>query len=240
MHFEERARIDTPEGVTLDLRLAGIGSRMLAWMLDGLIKLAGFIALMVLAAVTDLDGAVVLGLIAVYALAAFFFYDVAFEVLWGGRTPGKRAMGLRVTMSSGTSIGFTASAVRNMLRLVDFLPGLYAVGIVSIGVTKWNQRIGDLAASTLVVREGTSVEIGTTPLPEVSVPVGLDVTAVTGEQLVLARKFLDRRQSMSGGSRIKLAATVAAKLRPTLGGPISHLDDEELIEVVVVAKARSG
>ncbi len=240
MHFEERARIETPEGVTLDLRLAGIGSRMLAWMLDGLIKLVGFIALAVLVAVMGLDGTIVLGFIAVYVLSAFFFYDIAFEVLWAGRTPGKRAMGLRVTMSSGASIGFTASAVRNVLRLIDFLPSLYAVGIVSIGVTKRNQRIGDLAASTLVVRERTSVETGTAPLPRVSIPAGLDVTGVTAEQLVLARRFLDRRDSMSQGSRIELAGKVAAALRPALAGPIADLDNERLIEVVVVAKARSG
>ncbi len=240
MHFEERARIETPEGVTLDLRLAGIGSRMLAWMLDGLIKLAGFIALVIFAAVIGLDGTIVLGLIAVYVLSAFFFYDIAFEVMWAGRTPGKRAMGLRVTMSSGTAIGFTASAVRNVLRLVDFLPGMYAIGIVSIGATAQNQRIGDLAASTLVVRERSSVETGTTPLPQVSVPAGLDVTGITADQLVLARRFLDRRDSMSTGSRIKLAATVAATLRPALAGPIADLDNEQLIEVVVVAKARSG
>ena len=240
MHFEERARIETPEGVTLDLRLAGIGSRMLAWMLDGLIKLAGFIALAVLVAVMGLDGTIVLGLIAVYVLSAFFFYDIAFEVLWAGRTPGKRAMGLRVTMNSGASTGFTASAVRNVLRLIDFLPALYAVGIVSIGATAQNQRIGDLAASTLVVRERTSVETGTTPLPRVSIPAGLDVTGVSAERLVLARRFLDRRDSMSQGSRIELASTVAAALRPALAGPIADLDDERLIEVVVVAKARSG
>ena len=187
-----------------------------------------------------LDGTIVLGFIAVYVLSAFFFYDIAFEVLWAGRTPGKRAMGLRVTMSSGASIGFTASAVRNVLRLIDFLPSLYAVGIVSIGVTKRNQRIGDLAASTLVVRERTSVETGTAPLPRVSIPAGLDVTGVTAEQLVLARRFLDRRDSMSQGSRIELAGKVAAALRPALAGPIADLDNERLIEVVVVAKARSG
>lgn len=240
MHFEERARIDTPEGVGVDLTLAGVGSRMLATILDTLIKFVAWIPLVWVLGLISGEGSVLLGVTALYAVFAFFFYDMAFELGWAGRTPGKRAMGLRVTSTSGAAVGFTASAVRNVLRLVDFLPLLYAVGLVSIGISSRNQRIGDVAAATLVVRERRSVELESQPLPTMQLPTGVDVTAVTEEQLALARRFLDRRASIDNRTRRKLADEVAATIRPVVAGPIATWDSERLIEAVVVAKSRSG
>ena len=92
------------------------------------------------------------GAFAISAFLIFFVYDVAFEVLAGGRTPGKRWNGLRVVRTGGQPVGFVSSTIRNLLRVVDLLPGFYLVGIVSILVTKRNQRVGDLAAGTIVAR----------------------------------------------------------------------------------------
>jgi uncharacterized RDD family membrane protein YckC len=93
---------------------------------------------------------------AIWVLLGFLLfvgYDVAFEVLASGRTPGKRLTGLRVVLENGGPVTFPASAVRNVLRLIDLLPGTYLVGIASILVSSRNQRLGDHAAGTLVVRD---------------------------------------------------------------------------------------
>src|SRR4029078_15726 len=110
-------------------------------------------------------------LVAVLIIASFlvfFGYDVAFETLASGRTPGKRATGLRVVRQGGEPAGVMAAAVRNLVRLVDIQPGmLYAVGATSIFFSQRNQRLGDLAAAPRVVRERR-------PPPPMARPTGPD------------------------------------------------------------------
>ena len=93
---------------------------------------------------------------AIFSSAVFgviFFYHVLFEVLGSGRTLGKRWTGLRVVRSGGRPVTLTRSALRNVLRVIDILPGFYAIGMTVIFITRLNQRIGDLAAGTHVVRD---------------------------------------------------------------------------------------
>ncbi|HEV7685083.1 MAG TPA: RDD family protein, partial [Acidimicrobiia bacterium] len=158
MTYDDRISIPTPEGVELELVLAGLGSRLVAAIVDQLIKLAVFLALFVLGGALSGDnaGGFLVAVLVVASFLVFFGYDVAFETLASGRTPGKRAAGLRVVRLGGEPVGFLASAVRNLLRLVDSLPGIYAVGAVCILFSSRNQRLGDLAAGTLVVRERTA------------------------------------------------------------------------------------
>ena len=154
MQYEERTRIATPEGVELELVLAGLASRFIAELFDGaliLLMLAATIALAVL--VGGAGGFVLVSIALGGVLLISVAYNVAFEVLAAGRTPGKRWTGLRVVMEGGEPIGFRASAIRNLIRLIEGLPLWYVPAIVSILVTKRNQRLGDLAANTLVVRE---------------------------------------------------------------------------------------
>ncbi|HZB74666.1 MAG TPA: RDD family protein, partial [Solirubrobacteraceae bacterium] len=123
MEYEERTRIATPEGVELELVLAGLASRFMAELLDGLI-LGVLIAALVAAAALAGGGAGVL--ILVIALGGILLlaiaYHVAFEVLAGGRTPGKRWCGLRVVLEGGEPVGLRASAIRNLLRLIEGPP----------------------------------------------------------------------------------------------------------------------
>src|SRR4051812_40364926 len=120
---------------------------MIDWVLTGLLIAA--LAILLFAIGSGVATAVFLVLV----FLVWFGYDVLFEVLANGRTPGKRACGLRVVRSGGQPIGFVASSVRNLLRLVDGPLTSYIAGIVSIVVSKRNQRLGDMAADTLVVRE---------------------------------------------------------------------------------------
>src|SRR5689334_9091338 len=124
--------LETPEGVALELTLAGIGSRFTAAVVDSLIQSALLIAFFIIVAITASAGDSPAPLaIAAFALGwflVFFGYDILFEVLASGRTPGKRVVGLRVVRVGGGPVTFLTSATRNILRLVDMLPTAYAVG----------------------------------------------------------------------------------------------------------------
>jgi uncharacterized RDD family membrane protein YckC len=189
------------------------------------------------------------GAAAIFAVVAFLFfwgYDVAFEVLASGRTPGKRWNGLRVVRTEGQPIGFLASATRNLLRLIDWLPSLYVVGMISIFATRKNQRLGDIVAGTVVVREHRAgVESPRTVAPVHGASTGAssaawDVSAITAEELAAVRSFLERRSDIDWNARNELATTLAARLRPKVAGVPDHLRSEEFLEQLAVAKARRG
>ncbi len=187
------------------------------------------------------------GAAAIYVVVFFIFfwgYDVAFEVLASGRTPGKRWNGLRVVRSEGQPIGFLASATRNLLRLIDWLPSLYLVGMVSIFATGKNQRLGDIVAGSLVVREHRAgIESPRTAVPVYAASTGgssalWDVSAITSEELAAVRRFLERRSDIDWNARNELATTIAARLRPKVAGVPDHLRSEEFLEQLAVAKAQ--
>ena len=255
MSYEDRITIQTPEGVDLDLTLAGLGSRFAARIIDELIKLAIIVALFAGVASLGASGGVssavggndpmseeVLVAVAVVVVIVFlvnFFYEVLFETLASGRTPGKRATGLRVVRLDGRPVGFTASAVRNLLRVIDMLPFAYVAGMVCILVTPRNQRLGDLAAGTLVARERKSaapasersLEADPTPAP------AWDVTSITAEESAAVRRFLERREGLQPDARARLAIQFAARLSPKVAGASDELGAEEFLEGLVAAKS---
>ena len=155
MQYEERTRIATPEGVELELVLAGLASRFMAEAVDVvLILLLVLAATIAVALIAGGSAGLLLATIVVGGwLLLSVAYHVAFEVLAAGRTPGKRACGLRVVMEGGEAVGLRASAVRNLLRLLEGPTTFYVPAIASILATRRNQRLGDLAAGTLVIRE---------------------------------------------------------------------------------------
>jgi len=140
--------VETPEGVALSLRLAGLVPRSMAFILDILIRLAICYALIQVLGTLGQSG---IGLFLLLIFLLEWFYPVLFEVYGDGSTPGKRAMGIMVVESSGLPVGFQASLVRNLLRTADFLPFGYGLGLLSMLKTRHYQRLGDLAAATVVV-----------------------------------------------------------------------------------------
>lgn len=128
--------------------VAGLGSRSLAWLIDAFIK---SLALTALAVVLELLGEVGGGLLLISMFALFWLYNVLFEVLYHGATPGKRVLGLRVLNANGTPVGWRGSMIRNLIRFVDAFPGTYAVGCVAVLLNENFQRLGDSAAGTVVV-----------------------------------------------------------------------------------------
>ena len=161
---------ETPEGILLELRPAGLPARFYAFLVDWLIRLALLYAVTLVIGFLQLGG---LGqaIIVILLFALEWFYPVMFELGRTGASPGKRMFGLRVVMDSGLPITPGASLTRNLLRVADFLPALFGFAIISMLVRKDCKRLGDIAASTLVVhgkRPSTKIELyQVTPLAPV-------------------------------------------------------------------------
>jgi uncharacterized RDD family membrane protein YckC len=242
-HYEDRITITTPEGLDMAMTLAGVGSRFVAQSIDSTIQITVLIAAWIAFVGTNAAGGVGDALFALTFFLIFLAYDVAFEVLASGRTPGKRWSGLRVVRSGGQPVGFLTSCIRNILRLIDILPGFYLVGVVSILLTKRNQRVGDLAAGTIVVRARRGRPATVSDLPPRRTEPGStwDVSAIGMEELAAVRSFLERRDKLTAAARAELGRTMAERLRPRVGGipPESRLGSEAFLEQLVRAKAGS-
>ena len=141
---------ETPEGILLELRPAGLSARSYAFLLDWIIRLSIMYAAMI---VTLYMGGLGIAFWLILLFALEWLYPVVFELTRSGATPGKRAFGLKVTMDNGLPITAAASMTRNLLRAADFLPLFYASAIVSMLVRRDCKRLGDIAASTVVVRQ---------------------------------------------------------------------------------------
>jgi uncharacterized RDD family membrane protein YckC len=240
VRYEDVISIDTPEGVPLELTLAGVGSRFLAAIVDTAIQVATLLVIVLLVSLAGGSGPVV-AIGTIFGFLVFLGYDILFETKASGRTPGKRVTGLRVVRRGGGPVGFRTSAVRNLLRIVDLLPTAYLVGIITILATKQNQRLGDLAAGTLVLRE-VKATVPMTPVgpaaPELVEEVGnWDVSGVTADELATVRRFLERRPGLTPAARARLAQELASRLYPKVIGPPAEVAAEHFLEQLVAAKA---
>jgi len=239
VEIEDRLRIETPEGVDLEVTLAGLGSRAGATFVDSLIIGAALVVLLIGATMLGIFADesssefffVVLGLAALGSLVLTVGYFLLFETLNGGRTPGKAAFGIRVIKMDGAPLGFGAVAIRNLVRLVDSLPGFYAVGIIAIVTSSRNQRIGDLAAGTVVIRDrkmavAPSSLVGTIDLAGLP---AWDTSAVSEEEVGLIRQYAERRQTLNPVSSAQLAANMAGPLRARVAAPDPPADDDSFL-----------
>ena len=160
MRLDTLTSAETPEGIALALRPAGVVARAGAFAIDLLIR--GAMMLVVSMVLTPL-GRFGSGLALILWFALEWFYPVLFELLPSGATPGKRALGLRVTMDSGLPITPAASLLRNLLRTADFLPFAYGLGLATVLMRSDFKRLGDIAAGTIVVHVQRATLHGTLP-----------------------------------------------------------------------------
>lgn len=200
--------VETPEGVELTLRTAGPMARILAWILDQLLRSVVYtLAAIGLSFLGDLGT----GLFLVVMFLLEWFYPVFFEVYRFGSTPGKTALGLTVVNDDGTPVTFAASFIRNLLRVADFLPFFYLFGLVSMVLTRDFKRLGDIVAGTVVVYKDRPVVpaklIEAVPVP---VPVPLDLA----EQ----RAIIDFAERVPGWSRDRVFE-LAEVIEPLAGQP---------------------
>jgi uncharacterized RDD family membrane protein YckC len=203
--LDTRFRVETPEGIDLLLRPAGLVPRALAFAIDLAIRGLALLALFFLLGALGQFG---LGLGAILLFLINWWYMVLFEVLNQGRTPGKQWLGLRVIHDDGTPVGWAASLTRNLLRFVDLLPFAYALGILSCLSHPAFKRLGDIAAGTLVVYRDSATERPALPETE---PLPPPFPLSQGEQRALLG-FAERQEQLSAPRRAELAAILAEPL----------------------------
>ena len=252
VELDDRITLAGAEGVDLEVVLAGLSSRVAAALIDLTLQVLAILAVVALGSLFG-DAGVVIATVGSFLV--MLGYPVLAETFVAGQTLGKRALGLAVVRIDGSPVTFLGSAIRNVLRVVDILPGTYLVGSVAIFFSPRNQRVGDIAAGTLVVqkpRAGANAPFtppgapgmplgvpGSTMAPVLSPEVvGWDVSAVTAEEVAAVRTFLLRRADLDPGHRANLAQTLAFQLLPKVAGV--PLDGGPELFLERVAAARTG
>jgi uncharacterized RDD family membrane protein YckC len=241
----------TPEAVVLDFPTSGLGSRGIAELLDLLVQTATFSLVVgsaaLLAQGAGSTAAVIVGLIAY--LVVFVGYPVILETFWQGRTLGKAAMGLRVVTVEGAPIRARHALIRGTMGIFEIYSPLALLAMVLIVFSKREQRLGDMLAGTIVVRERTSpAAAGTARAVTFPPPWGLegytaslDVSRLTGAQYGVLRSFLLRAHELSLDARaavaVKLANAVALELQLT---PPAGVPPEPFLASVASAYQRRG
>lgn len=197
--LDTRHSIETPEGAMLPLTPAGFMVRSLAQIIDILIRFGITLVMFLLLSLLGKMGS---GIALILAFLLEWFYPVFFEVSRQGRTPGKKWLGIRVVNDDGTPITFGPSLLRNLLRVVDFLPMLYLTGIIASLCNRQFKRLGDLAAGSMVVYDAPPVQ-----QPDFEVRGQLPVPAdfSTDEQRALLA-FAERSKYLSAERQSELAS----------------------------------
>lgn len=198
--------IETPEGIALRLRAAGALPRAQAWMVDMLLRMGVFMLAMIPLSLFGIGGN---GLAMLLLFALTWAYSVVCEVWLGGQTLGKRALGLRVVNADGTPVTWLPSVVRNLLRVVDVLPGVYGVGLVSTLIDPYARRLGDIVAGTMVIH---AIELPAGQQVPTLAAVPLPVVLVADEQAALV-EFAER----SGQLTLQRQEELANLLTPLTG-----------------------
>jgi len=221
--------IETPENLTLEAEVAGFGSRSVAAIIDYLILFLVIVvvAVLFLTSIGNI-GDNTTWLLAVFWLIQFSiitFYHLFFEFLWNGQTPGKRVFHLRVVQSNGLPATTSGLLIRNMVRLFDFMPICYGVGLLSMFFTRHTQRLGDLAARTIVIYERPQVSLQTLredtrvpyfyTLSNEPIPPFVDITNLTEEDHLMVLAYLHRRTELV--QREHIVVPMAYQIATTMG-----------------------
>jgi len=243
-------RFETPERVALHLELAGLGARAFAYLLDVLVLFLLWVLALVVYSVSgdllkELQALSWIGQLLVLAavLGTGWGWDVAWEVLASGRTPGKLALGLRVVRADGSPVGIAESLVRNLLRAVE-VPLGYAPGVLAIALGPRRQRLGDLVAGTLVVRERrvdlSRYAVAAAPAdPRHAFLRGRAGAILAADEFERLADFLARRPGLVPEARARVAARLAAALARRAGAPPPE-DPERFLEALAAEYAGVG
>ena len=236
VQYEDTRTIATPEGVELRLHLAGLGSRFAAGMIDFAIKLA-IVVVVALVFSALLGGVSELVAVAAGLLFAMVLFDILFEVRSGGRTPGKRALGLRVVLADGRPIGLRSSSVRNVLRLVEGLPLSTCLRSSASSSRTRTSGSGTSRRARSWCTRGAS---GARPCrrgPGARVHGDVGRLGVTPQELAAVRDFLRRRHDFTPEARRAVGERLAGALSGRVGGPRTDMPAERFLEDLAAAKA---
>jgi uncharacterized RDD family membrane protein YckC len=260
--MDDRYLLDTPENVPLSFELAGLGSRFVAALLDYVFITVVDIGLLVLAFVVlsatgydfmtaeeadmSIPAAFFIVFVMIVIAAIFFLYPLIFEIVWNGQTPGKRITGIRMVRNDGAPITALAAVIRNVIRIIDFLPMYYIVGALVMFIDSKSRRLGDLAAGTICIKERRDavVSLDTLSQPVTSGISRSDQEEITDEDLErlrqltpedirLANEFLQRRSTLARSVTSDLAGQIALRLASKMGVAVPPGEAEEFLVQVV-------
>jgi uncharacterized RDD family membrane protein YckC len=242
--MERSVDVATGESVAFSYELAGLGSRFLAILVDLSIQIGVLILALVLiawagmslpepkhaAAASKVADAIVTAIAVIAVFVLFFGYFIVFEWRFNGRTPGKRLLGIRVVRDGGFPMDFTASVVRNVVRVLEFGFGFYTISAIATLLSPRNRRLGDMAAGTIVVRDNRYERTASRSFgadgAERDDPLVRDLSP---SQRELILRYVERRETLDLGARTAVAASIAAGVRPKLGASFEHIDDDHLL-----------
>ena len=241
----DKITIETPEQTALEFAIAGVGSRFLALAFDMLIQLLILGGMFLIGGVFHgafgSNWAVALLILALFIV--FFGYFAIFEAVWNGQTPGKRITHIRVIKDSGRPITPAESFGRNLMRIVDSSPAfLYAIGIVSVLLSKQNKRLGDFVAGTIVIHERELQDIRPLWQPSaIAAATKYGAANLTPEEFAVVEVFLNRRSSLDAGVRFRMAEQIATRIKPKLtAAPENFPSSEPLLEAVAAERRASA
>jgi uncharacterized RDD family membrane protein YckC len=249
---DDQLILEIPEQVEVSLELAGLASRTVAYLIDaalqGVLVGLAMLGLGLTGALghqdvdvglrgIEADGLlstdlpmVLMAAIGLLTFTIFWGYHVFFELAGDGRTPGKRLLGLRVLQDTGTPVTLAGSLVRNLIRVIDFLPLYYGLGLVALLTNGRNKRLGDMAAGTIVIRERRPRTMRRAPPPSPALQGALRLDPRV-ETLIAA--FLEQRHGLPPARRLELARRLALPLQARYGG--AGLDAELYLEELLAA-----
>lgn len=245
LHLDANHAVLTPEYVEFDFVLAGLMSRFLAWLLDSLVTVALTIGVVVFISFVSV---LFQGFAAAALFVAWFLIDwgymVLLETVWSGQTVGKRALGLRVIQESGVRVGVYQSLLRNLVRPVDRLPFGYLVGGIAALFSKSQQRLGDMLAGTVVVKERRLKVPASLSRPEGDTSLLGDadfrqkVAKLSSQEEASLFSAAMRREELAMEARLHLFGTLSQHLQENRGFfKPEHLSDEKLVLLVAAALA---
>lgn len=207
----------SPEKTVITYRVAGLGARVMAHVIDVVVIAFLLVIITILFGLLSAVGPDLMIIPMLMYSLGIFAYFIFFEGLWNGQTFGKKAMGIRVRMADGTPINFGAALARNLLRPADVMPGTYLVGLVAMFTNPRSQRIGDLAAGTIVVYDRRALPIFT-PAPYV---LGVhpceqyldDLRKMNADEYIALKRMCDRFPELS--------VSVQARMLQEVWNPVS-------------------
>ena len=253
--MSEQHTIETPENVSFAYDVAGIGSRFLATLVDSLLQGTIFAVLLIVFALIEYTAAAsalpaalirlapVLLLIALFVVQ--FGYFMFFELITGGQTPGKQLFGLRVIKENGYPLSPLDSIIRNLVRIIDFFPFAYGVGISVMFLNERARRLGDFAAGTLVVKLRDDVKLNDLrPMP-ISVVNGPELPRLENlreSDVELIESFLERRARLrdTDGLARSIASGIRARISTREVDELAAgVSNEQFLQQVVIAYRRA-
>ena len=219
--FLESYKIDSPEHVEVEFSLAGLGSRTVAYVLDALVRIVVALILLLILSLAGLGNSllhlseVLTAILVIFIFVLQWAYFVVFEMALNGQTPGKKWMRIRVVRDGGYSLTFFSSVIRNLLRVVDFLPAFYGLGVFLIFASSRKKRLGDYLAGTIVIHQQRT-QLLLPPAPsgmEKALPARrFPLIRLTDEETQVIRAFLERAPSLEREDRVRVREKIYQKM----------------------------